>query len=46
MEEMLARLAEYLGIAEDDESEVGEDTSAEDAAEIHMDLFSEKEDVV
>ena len=45
MAEMLARLAEHLGITEDDESEAGEETSAKDAAEIHMDLFSEKEDV-
>ena len=45
MAEMLARLAEHLGITEDDESEAGEETSAKDAAEIHMDLFSKKEDV-
>ena len=45
MAEMLARLAEHLGITERDESEGGEETSAKDAAEIHMDLFSEKEDV-
>lgn len=45
MAEMLARLAEHLGINEDDESEAGEETSAKDAAEIHMDLFSKKEGV-
>lgn len=45
MTEMLARLAEHLGITEDDESEAGEETSAKDAAGIHMDLFSKKEDV-
>lgn len=45
MTEMLARLVEHLGITEDDESEAGEETSAKDAAEIHMDLFSKKEDV-
>jgi hypothetical protein len=44
MAEMLTRLAEHLGITEGDESEGGEETSAKDAAEIHMDLFSKKED--
>lgn len=45
MAEILARLAEHLGITEGDESESSEETSAKDATEIHMDLFSKKEDV-
>lgn len=45
MAEMLARLAEHLGITESDGDEVAEETSAKDAIEIHVDLFSKKEDV-
>lgn len=45
MAEILARLAEHLGITKGDESESSEETSAKDATEIHMDLFSKKEDV-
>lgn len=45
MAEMLAPLAEHLGITESDDSDTEDETSAKDAEALHMDLFSKKEDV-